>query len=55
MDLTAIATTMPLGRYGARHIDRWSVSVAIPLFGVGGVQAPLHREEMVHWPLVAIV
>jgi hypothetical protein len=24
----AIATTMPPGRYGARHIDRWSVSVA---------------------------
>jgi hypothetical protein len=21
-DLTVIATTMPLGRYGARHIDR---------------------------------
>ena len=27
-DLTEIATTMPLGRYGARHIDRWSVSMA---------------------------
>ena len=26
-DSTAIATTMPPGRYGARHIDRWSVSV----------------------------
>ncbi len=28
MDSTAIATTMPPGRYGARHIARWSVSVA---------------------------
>jgi hypothetical protein len=28
MDSTAIATTMPPGRYGARHIPRWSVSVA---------------------------
>ena len=28
MDSTAIAMTMPPGRYGARHIDRWSVSVA---------------------------
>ena len=27
-DSTAISTTMPPGRYGARHIDRWSVSVA---------------------------
>jgi hypothetical protein len=28
MDSTAIATTMPPGRYGARHIARCSVSVA---------------------------
>ncbi len=28
MDLTAIATTMPPGRYGARHIARLSVSLA---------------------------
>ena len=27
-DSTVIATTMPPGRYGERHIDRWSVSVA---------------------------
>ncbi len=27
-DSTAIATTMPPGRYGASHIARWSVSVA---------------------------
>jgi hypothetical protein len=27
-DSTAIATTMPPGRYGARHFDRWSISVA---------------------------
>jgi hypothetical protein len=27
VDSTAIATTMPPGRYGARHIDRWSISV----------------------------
>ena len=28
MDSTAIATTMPPGRYGARHIPRWSISLA---------------------------
>jgi len=28
MDSMAIATTMPPGRYGARHITRWSVSAA---------------------------
>ncbi len=28
MDSTAIVTTMPPGRYGARHIARWSISVA---------------------------
>ncbi len=28
MDSTAIATTMPPGRYGASHIARWSISVA---------------------------
>ncbi len=28
MDSTAIATTMPPRRYGARHITRWSLSLA---------------------------
>jgi len=28
MDSTAIVMTMPPGRYGARHIAQWSVSVA---------------------------
>ena len=26
--MTVIATTMPTGRYGARHVTQWSVSVA---------------------------
>jgi hypothetical protein len=28
-DSTAIAMTMPPGRYGVRHIDRWSVLVYV--------------------------
>ena len=63
MDSTAIATTMPPGRYGARHIARWSVSLASceALYAaIGRVLAPYrpggrhgHRRHRWSKPAVA--